>query len=361
MIIPQTDQQAIEILFQRGHFWGPSNPEGNTIKHQDLHKLTLTDAPVIAGFKSFSRMGEDSYQISVTGAHGETAVAAHDGIYGPAMKMYMSIERCAVPDNPPPPGAQFAFENPWLQETCEIMQAQAAQPARGPGNWPGCWDVGDFHSVSCQIDERGMADFLKPVWIDVLRNMRIANAGIGLLYHFIDRSGNDIFTGKRWTGGINTRWSFVQTSPGWIGLAIVSLRETCSGEIWARYKATFRGGNTAEEVAYSWWALTTHEGGHNQGLQHTSQSAGGVMGPTIDQRPKEQIWRPDDPSTRILQRLYGGVPVPIPGDDPDIPNPPPTDIEGRLSAIKTRQHKQAVQLAVMETKLQYIIDEVIGK
>lgn len=325
-------QYLIRRAFETGHFWGPDNLEGWAIRNDDLSKLKASDDVVIQALRSFAKSDVKLYAHHVQVAH--ERAPDFDGQVGPALAAFAQSARCPVPDNAPPVGVEFVFEDPMLDDIVRKMQADQVQQV-GVGNWQGCHDVGDYHCVVVEWNLGGMPGHLNNgAFTDVLKQVQRAYAAVGLLVYFVDGEGTDQVTGDdRSDLRTNVNASFVRSSDGWIGLAIVGRTETCStSPIWCRYLSTFRGGGTREQVVTQWVTLIMHELGHNCGRLHTN---GGVMNPSLVSG-LPGLWVPGDPSTSWMKRQFGGVPVPIPDeDDPDIPTPdPPTDIEQELEKLR---------------------------
>lgn len=61
-------------------------------------------------------------------------------------------------------------------------------------------------------------------------------------------------------------------------------------------------------------------------------------------------WVPNDPSTRILQKSFGGAPVPIPGGGtPEPPKPPSETLEKRVENLELQSRiQQAMTKALAE-------------
>ena len=322
------NQFAIRTAWTYGHFWSPENPDGGNVTQADLAKLTVSDPVVVKALISLSKMDCNRFQ------SGE-----YDGRVSPAMIDLIHADRCPVPDYAPPQGCVFAFDDPDLQQIAEKMQADAAQPATGSGNWPSCHGIGNFHCAIVAVNSSGLPSFLKPLWKQVLTNVQRAYAGVGLLFRFLE-GGTDLLTGQPFSGNINTDLSFVSSSQGWIGLAIVGTNEGCGSRIWCKFLSTYRGGQSAADVVTQWTTLVKHELGHNCGRSHTS---GGVMNPSIV-NGLPTLWTPSDPSTNWLNDQFGGVPVPIPGaPNPPVPDPPPATLEARLHALEVGQAVQAAK------------------
>ena len=332
-------QFAIRIAWETGHFWSPDNPDGANLKQVDLNLLRADDTVVVKAMISMSKMDASRYTKHVLDQHGR--VPQFDGVIGPAIEAMVSEVngRCPVPDFAPPPGVVFAFDDPDLQKVVERMQSDAVLPAFGSGNWKGCHSVGEFHSASISVDTSGLPSFLSPVFLSVLKNVQKAYAGVGLLFRFI-KDGKDLLTGSAFSGQINSDMSFVNSSSGWIGLAIVGQGETCGSKIWCKFLNTYKGGSDNASIITQWTTLLKHELGHNCGRSHTN---GGVMNPSIvNNLPTE--WASNDPSTDWLKGQFGGVPVPIPGGGPTPPIPNPSSIEQQIRDLQVKNIVQDVTI-----------------
>lgn len=336
-------QFAIRVAYLYGHFWGPDNPNGWNVKQLDLKNLSITDPVVVQALRSLSLMDPERYAGIVVQHH--MRPPDFDGQFGPAMQEFIQLGRCPIPDNAPPPGVVFSFDDPDLQQVVERMQAQ---PAIGSGgNWAGCHNIGQFHCAAMRVNPAGMNPRVVPLWKQIMMNVRQMYSGIGLLWKFIDMDGVDLLTGEQFNGTIQTDLTFVPRSDGWIGLAIVTRNEGCSSKIWLKLLSTFLGGNTDLEIIIAISALLAHEGGHNCGLSHTN---GGVMSPVLQHGLPVGVWPENDPSTPILRQLYGGVPVPIPGGgDIPVPAPPVGTLEKRVENLELQSRiQQAMTKALAE-------------
>lgn len=309
-------------------------------------KLQPDDPVVVKAMISMSKMDASRYTKHVLDQHGRQP--HFDGEVGPAI-VAMVLEhngRCPVPDFAPPPGTSFLYEDPALQQVVERMQADAALPAFGSGNWKGCHEVGQFHCATVGVNTSGLPSFLKPVFLEVLKNVQRAYAGVGLLFRFV-QNGKDMLTGEDFDANINTEMSFVNSSDGWIGLAIVGQGETCGSKIWCRFLNTYKGGSDTNSIITQWSTLIRHELGHNCGRGHTN---GGVMNPSIvNNLPLE--WVDSDPSTAWLKQQFGGIPVPIPGGGPTPPPTPPTTTEQLIRDIQVKN-------AVQDASINWLISKV---
>lgn len=343
-------QYAIRTAWETGHFWNPDSLNGSNITQEDLAILSPEDPVVVAAMISMAKADTARYTRHVLDKHGRTP--SFDGEIGPAIQAMVSEPngRCPVPDFAPPPGVSFAFDDPYMQLVVERMQLDAvlgASKAFGSGNWKGCHQVGQFHSASIGVDVAGLPVFLQGVFKTVLSNVQRAYAGVGLLFRFI-LEGRDMLSGESFSGNINSEMSFVNSSDGWIGLAIVGQGETCGSKIWCKFLNTYKGGSDNASIITQWTTLIKHELGHNCGRSHTN---GGVMNPSIvNGLPVD--WVANDPSTSWLKAQFGGVPVPIPGNVPAPPVPdPPNTVEQQLQALR-------VEIAVLKAVDTFTLTEI---
>lgn len=272
----------IRRLYQTGHLEYPFGNRQTLTK--SVTSLKISDPEVvkaIASYQDFEAVNLDQLSLLANGRP-----AHHDGDVGPATETILTMDRCGHPDYGPD-----------------------VQSAVGTGGWKRCHDVGEFHCAKVYIDESGMPSFLKPVFGQVWDNTVKAYAEIGLLLLRVNNKSEADITA-----------SFVRSSSGWIGLAIVGPGDCKGRSIWQQYLATYNPSNTVRE----WSTLWMHETGHNVGLSH---SRGGIMNPSIVQGLRAS-WI-GDTSEALMKRMYGGVQVPIgPGPGPD-PVPPPA--KGQLS------------------------------
>ena len=301
----------ITILEKTGHLRFPFGVAVMTVPPVGApdYPNSLQDPLVVHAIQSYQSFMSPALEPLIAKHHPERASAsvAVDGVVGPATDELFSLPRCACPDH-------------------GVAMAQAAI---GGGSWKSCHGIGDFHSASVRINRAGLPSHLAPVFEDVLTRVQRAYDEVGLRFWFDGRSP------------VQTDLSFVGSSDGWIGLAIVPGNAlSCNANpIWLRLLATYKGGNTAEAVAQQWTSLIKHELGHNCGLSHSS---GGVMNPSIV-NGLPWSWK-NDPSEGLLRSRFGGVPIPsapTPG-----PNPPPVegyipDLELIWKGKKYRAYPQA--------------------
>ena len=263
------NQEIVEFLRWTGHLEYPHGKEQG-VPSSNPNKVIESSQGLnsVASYQAF-----EAEQIDRLCLREHSRPARFDGEIGPATIRAMQAPRCGCQDYGP-----------------------KVQPATGSGSWKGCHDIGDFHSAKVRVDKSGMPAFLAPFFGDVWSRMEAAYMDIGLKFY---QSGSN-------SGNID--FSFVSSSRGWIGLAVVGQQESCNSNIWCKFLARYQPANVLNE----WTTLIMHELGHNAGLHH---SRGGVMNPSIVQG-LAPTWR-GDPSESILVRYYGGVPI----------EPPPTEKE----------------------------------
>ena len=276
-----TDQEIIQLLENTGHLgWPLGSASGMVLTDIGCRSLGQPAvARAVASYQDFMLPDLDRFCLK---HHGRPAHA--DGKPGPATYELFAQPRCGCPDYGPNVAA-----------------------ATGNGSWAGCHGVGGYHAAKIHVYRENMPGFLVPHWEEVLERAIASFAKIGLRFIRAERPG-----------AANITVTFETRSRGWIGLAIVGSNQSCGTTIWAKFLATYQPKDTVE----MWTELVMHELGHNAGLQH---SRGGIMNPSIIYGlPATWI---GDPSEPILNRMYGGEPVP--GSAPPTPEPP-SGIVGRL-------------------------------
>lgn len=349
--------------FETGQLWGPQNPNGPNVKPGDLATLKPEDNEMQQAFVGLSRMMVRDYAYSFAKHYGTTPT--FDGKLDAAMLEVMATPRCDVPDYAPPPGAQFQFGDPLVQEVALEMQRRAALPATGRGNWPTCHSIGNYHCCCVQVSMANRPAWatdavMKPVW----KNVQDAYAQRGQWIIYVGTDMKDLLTGEDRSGQhVDTKASWAKSSSGWIGLAIKTLGLGCGDEIWQQYLATYQGGSTDAARIIQNSSLWRHEHGHNSGLDHTN---GGTMNPSIINN-LPLLWVPSDPSTPILNGWYGGEAVPPPGGTPPPgpgpgpgPLPPltPDEIRAQLKWLSDKQFEDNITNTVQDIKIKVLTDRL---
>jgi hypothetical protein len=270
-----TEREIIQRLWDTGHFRNPAVPETWNVHASDLQRLRLGDPVVRAAARSYQQFLSQVLEPLAARHHGRMPV--FDGEIGPATQELLQVERCGCPDF-----------------------AEATDTATGSGSWPaGCQErFRENHAITVSVDLRGMPAFLSPVFATVWANVDVAYAEIGL--KLIREDGDR---------SANIQVSFEPLAGSTIGLAIVGRGQSCGTSIWAKFDPGYQPANVVRE----WTSLVKHELGHNMGLSH---SQGGVMNPSII-AGLPVSWR-GDPSEPILNRWFGGQPVPTDPQGPEM-------------------------------------------
>lgn len=237
---------------------------------------------------------------SVIGKHLHAREAVADGEAGPATYEALSIPRCGAPDFAP----------------ARVMGWDGAE-AVASGPWKRCHNVGDFHAVSVEWQNAAPASLKekfnseRTVFQEAMRRCVIGYAEIGLLVHF-SGPGTEAKTPK---SPVQIKASFVGSSAGWIGLAVIGNNGLgCSAnQLWCRYLSSYGRNFGLEERSHFWAILLMHELGHNCGLGHTR---GGIMNPSINRTAARWV---GDTAQSWMAGRFGGVKV------PDVPNTTPLD------------------------------------
>lgn len=345
-------QFAIRRIAETGGLWAPGNNDGPNVKPADYSKLTLKDSAVRQGIVGLQKMMVTDYAPRFALKMNATP-DMEDGSLDPAILEVMALPRCDVPDYAPPPGAEFLFEDPKVQEVAEVMQAKVAAPAVGQrGNWPRCHNIGDWHCCVVKVDMAKRPSWatdviMKRVW----KNVQDAYDQVGQHIIYVGPDGKDLLTGEDRSGEhVDTRASWVGSSSGWIGLAILTLDLDCMQEIWQQYLGTYKGGTSEDQIVTQQSSLWRHEHGHNSGLDHTN---GGTMNPSII-NGLPTLWLPSDPSRSKLDLHYGGQPYVPPGGGPvpgPTPEPGPTDPwQKRIVALEKAQFEDNIRNTLQDVR-----------
>lgn len=283
---------VIEFLHRTGHLKYPFGSAG-----QDLPSELWALDPEDKDYDKKIRPAVVSSRLSLRDSAVTEAIRSHQSFdvqYEPVSMMVHNRE--LIPDGDPGPATELLMNAPRCGHP-DYRPSDRTLAAVGSGNWPRCHGVGDYHSVSIQV-LNSPPSFLTPHFELVKERCTQAYAEIGLLL--------------RWDAPkpVNIDFSFVNSSSGWIGLAIVGQNESCNSKIWCKYLATYRGGSTDEAIITQWTTLIKHELGHNCGMSHFR---GGVMNPSIV-NGLPVSWK-GDPAHSFLTSRYGGVPVPRTPDE----------------------------------------------
>lgn len=349
-------QEKLHVPYRYGHAWNPDYPQLMGLKESDIDKLNGTEDESKALLRSYSEMMAYDYTKLNLKHHGR--MPEFDGEFGPAMDDLLATkDRCPVPDYAPPLGLSFGFADPQVQEVFEVLQTNQTLPALGVGNWKGCNNLSDVHSANVRWDLSNIPDFLlNGVFAEVLTHVQKAYAGIGLLFNFVDKDNVDLVTNQKRDdiSHIHIEASFVRSSNGWIGLAIVGKNQTCSRTIWAKFLNRYKGGTSRAAIIQQWVTLIKHEFGHNTGMMHTR---GGVMNSIlINGLPFH--WPKTDPAFDYLVRHFSGVPVDIGDPKPPKPKPPKTDLDKLVAEFEDYKIRNDLKNAMQDALYSILIDRI---
>lgn len=315
-----SDEQALRNLWDTGAFWNPAYEESKNVASVDeALKLDLQHPIALEAVKSFQESDETLTSLVIE-HHGRNPVI--DGKAGPATKELVrarlerdfrpEIRGCPLPDNKPPEGVKFFYEDPALQKAVESMAGFEDGP------FPkGCLAGHEgVHAFRVDVDESNMPSHWRSIW-DWYKTESSKNwADIGV---------RQIFVGHGEISEVDLSW---RNGRGWIGLAS-ALGQSCSGHGFQYLDPGYRQDK--------WYLLTLgeHETGHNLNSGHTR---GGIMNPTILRT--DGNWRTDVNFPKF-KRWYGGEPIPV---DPTTPDPPDDEeyngvftLDGEVYKIKVFQ------------------------
>lgn len=285
-----TDAEIIAAIDRKGHLnfpYGEPNPHGES-KPGPTYPTTLKDKRVVLGVESFQAKYQDILGPLVAKHHPRRLMAAVrlDGDPGPAtQELLLDTDCCGRPD----------YEADMLPELAAV----------GSGNWPRCWDVGNFHAAKVKWDLSGLPDWLKADFNTVWKWVYDACAAVGLKLIRDDTAVNP-----------NIDLSWVNTNEGWIGLAQVVNGATCGARNWGKFNRAYRAALKTIAV------LILHELGHLFGMGHST----GIMRSYID-TSIEPTWI-GDASEGLVKQRFGGVAIPGEPEPPEPgpgPTPPPAD------------------------------------
>lgn len=345
-------QFAVRRINETGQWYGPENPDGPNVKPADLHKLTANDRVFKQGVVGLQKMMVVEYAPRFA-LKMNAMPDMENGDLDPAILEVMALPRCDVPDYAPPPGAEFLFEDPDVQQVAEGMQRMVAAPAIGQrGNWPTCHNVGNFHSCFVQVD---MA--LRPSWAtdaimkQVWTNNQARYRAKGQNITYVGKDMKNLLTGEDHSGEhIDTLARWVGPPKSYIGLASLVLDLDCRQQIFQQYLNTYEGGSTDAARINQQSSLWGHEHGHNSGLPHRN-GARSLMNPSIN-NGLPLLFTPEDPSNSAMDFHYGGQPYVPPGNPP--PNIPPTDPtdpwQKRIVALEKAQFEDNIKNTLQDVR-----------
>jgi hypothetical protein len=251
-------REAVERLYQYGHFFTPNMPNSWNVGPAVFDLLKPDDRLLRDAVASF----QDFMGAKVTGD------------LGPATLELLNAERCGLPDYPDP------------------------TKAVGSGGWPMPCQKG---GVKLHFNKSGMPAVVVPRWDEIVRKVLAAYAEIGLRLVEVQTAGE---------ANIYQTWQGLAGST--IGLAEFN-SESCSDRVFCKLDPGYTG-----YVA----SLLAHEIGHNCNLQHRSQGGIMHPSIQRDPDPFTWTRDPSMPDLRRMYggEPLDPIPQPPPGPGPQ-PNP----------------------------------------
>jgi hypothetical protein len=314
--------QILVEAYKRGRAWDPAYPNLLNLDEAAVAKMDGSEQDAQLLVKSLQE-SDINYDTLVLAFH--ERMPDYDGVIGPATEKLVAIPRCPLPDHAPPPNARFYYDDPDLQAAVESMQEAAAS---GSGSWPssGCDpERRGMHSIRVRLNPAGMPATVRTYHEEALRHVVAAYADIGLSVRYLLDANSPAEITKvfqRLSGG-TIGWNYFPRGgcTPITGVLSNSYAPSDGGKLWAN--------------------LECHETGHGVGLQHTR---GSIMNPSI-LLVWPLTWR-GSPSESVLQRYFGGQPIPG-RPKPDEPKPPPqpgptADAEFTLGGVVYEIRKKGI-------------------
>lgn len=265
--------------------WEYVPPDTKLTRYSDLDKPRIREA--IAQYQR-----EDGNVAQFKAMTGDSL--SEDGVVGPATYMAMNMPRCGM----------------------KKEQLAAVEEVQGRGSWYECAGAKGHHSAICMLRESNVPSWLKPHLKIILKHAQAAYAKHGLLWRFVNEQGIDLLTGENLSQyGYHTFLNW-ERGNGWIGLAIVGGLLRCSQKIWLKLDNRYGSGYDEFWLVNQVFLVLVHELGHNCSFGHFGDT---YMNPSVQRNTTKTLYGLEN----RLDGLFGGEPVPIPGDpEPPTPEPP---------------------------------------
>lgn len=331
-----TERELIKFLYDTGHFWNVSNPNGLNVGLADLSVLTLADKVTQDAVASW-QASDANFSVLAGIVHRRDVNA--DGDVGPVTQFMVEVPRCAMPDHSPPDNAQFKYDDPFLQGAVESMQRfnlasqSDKEAAVGSGSFPvpGCDPTrknrATEHSTVLNLDLSKTPSKTLSEMDEILLFLRKCMAEKGLAVRCVKNGGS--------APTHFLEWAYLLGST--IGINYFPTPGTCNQVVNGRIDIGF------QDRPIIMAGLLVHEAkGHGIGLNHTR---GGIMNSSINLvDPLSWI---GDPAESTLNRYFGGAAVPLDDDVPSPPPPPPPPgTEPEFIGELTGDHNAAGQIAI---------------
>lgn len=306
-----SDKEILIKAFKSGLHFHPNMPNLHNLDLDRVSKMDGSEADAKDLIRSF-QASDINLDILSLSEHGR--LPNFDGNIGPATRALASLDRCAMPDFAPPPGATFDTGNPELNKAIESQQRYVEllhAEAMGTGSWPSCDPQRPgVNSFRVNLNTERCPTTIKNYLQKALEACVECYAEVGFAVRYIlDGDPNESEISKRFEslGGSVIGWNEFP-SPN-----------TCNQVIEGRLDTGYAPSD------WRYWAnLEIHETGHGVGLNHTR---GHIMNPSIllvwRDSPKPNISWKGGPSESTISRYAGGLPIPVvAGPGPTVPNPP---------------------------------------
>lgn len=301
------DKELAKFLYDKGHFWNPKYPESLNVMLPDLDVLSRNDTAMKGAVASWQESDENFNVIA-------RAVLLRDvnpdGDVGPVTEAMTQVRRCGMPDNPPPPNARFAYEDPELQGAVESMQQFFLAGATGSGSFPipGCdpnrKNRANEHSTILNLDLSRIPSQTLSAIDEILLLLRKCMAEKGLAVRCV-KNGSAVPTHF-------LEWAMLPGST--IGINYFPTPGTCNQVVRGRIDISFQ----SRPLIMA--GLLVHEAkGHGIGLNHTR---GGIMNASIT--TVDPLSWVNDPAERTVNGYFGGESIPL-DDGPNPPSPSPSN------------------------------------
>ena len=300
---PSVDQ--LLEAYRRGHAWNSAYPNLANLDEGRIRSMDGSERD--AKDLMASRQSIDANMDKLVDAF-HSRLPQFDGDVGPATEALLKLRRCPLPDHPPPPGAQFHFDDPELQAIVESMQeaAQVERSITGP-YWRECDPQRKgIHSLVIGIDAERAPSVFKENQAHILAERTRIAAEIGVAVRFIINPQS--------MDGLQQYQVYKPIAGGVIGMNYFPQSNSCGRIPNGSMDSTYNPSNVRLHIS-----LGTHESeGHGFGFNHTR---GGIMNPSIID--SELTWVGDSAWSQVT-RYYPAKPL---DDMPIPPGPvPPTNL-----------------------------------
>lgn len=305
-----SDKEILVKAFMAGRHFDPNMPNLHNLDLDRVSKMNGSEADAKELIRSFQASDANLDLLSIVFNHRLPNI---DGNIGLATRALAGLDRCAMPDFAPPPGATFDTGNPDLNAAIQSQQRYEEylrDEAMGTGSWPSCDPQRPgVNSFRVNLNTSACPSTVKNYLEKALIACSECYAEVGFAVRYIlDGDPDECEISKR----------FERLTGSVIGWNEFPSPNTCNQVIQGRLSTTY----TPSDWRY-WANLEIHETGHGVGAQHTR---GHIMNPSIllvwRDSPKPNISWKGGPSEAVMNRWAGGLPIPVIGGPTPIPLQP---------------------------------------